>query len=216
MSEKPTDRLKQVRKKHGLTQREAAEAIGMIQQTWGAMESGRSDITQKTAITIHKTWGVDLNWLFLGIGSIDSGEGSATSSLQKTTIPIIPESELSKLEEGNTIDPGKIQGEVYLSEIKGDKPQYAIKVTSRNMEPEIKEGSIILVEEMKDQTEFKDSRPYVVLLHSVPFIKRINMILGGEDSGKFRISSNNEKEDQVIGQEEIDRWYKVTYVINPV
>lgn len=87
---------------------------------------------------------------------------------------------------------------------------------ARCMKPEIKEGSIILVEEMKDQAEFKNGRPYVILIHATPFIKRINMILGGENSGKFRINSANESEDQILSPAEIDKWYKVGYVINPV
>lgn len=57
-------RFKEVRQKHGLTQAEMAEKLGMKQPAWARLENGGvPDPRSSTIIDICKTFNVDANWI---------------------------------------------------------------------------------------------------------------------------------------------------------
>lgn len=59
-----TNQLKKLRNSHGLTQEEAANKIGMKQQSYQKIESGKAaDIKISTLTTICKEFGVSADWL---------------------------------------------------------------------------------------------------------------------------------------------------------
>ena len=56
-------RLRQARKNKGLTQQQAAEKIGVPQQTWQRYESGRFDLKMSTIYNICKVLDISADWL---------------------------------------------------------------------------------------------------------------------------------------------------------
>lgn len=58
------NRIKETREKNHLTQTEAAAKLGMKQQSYQKIESGKaSDIKISTLFNICKTFGVSADWL---------------------------------------------------------------------------------------------------------------------------------------------------------
>lgn len=57
------ERLKQARKGNGLTQQQAAEKIGVPQQTWQRYESGKCDLKMSTIYNICKALDISADWL---------------------------------------------------------------------------------------------------------------------------------------------------------
>jgi transcriptional regulator with XRE-family HTH domain len=64
------ERLFEVRTKLGLTQREFAEALSIGQSTVTMAETGKRKLSDKTAKLICATYGVSLQWLKTGEGSM--------------------------------------------------------------------------------------------------------------------------------------------------
>lgn len=64
------NRLKELRKELGLTQREFAEKIGVKQNTVAQYEMGRNNPIDTVVALICRRWNVNENWLRLGIGSM--------------------------------------------------------------------------------------------------------------------------------------------------
>lgn len=56
-------RLKEARKSKGLTQAQAAEIIGLPQQAWQRLETGKTDPRMSTIYTICKALEVSADWL---------------------------------------------------------------------------------------------------------------------------------------------------------
>lgn len=58
------NRLKQMRKQMGLTQNEMAVKLGMVQQAWQKLESGKvPDMRASTIIHICSTLDISADWL---------------------------------------------------------------------------------------------------------------------------------------------------------
>lgn len=57
------ERLKQARKACGLTQQQAAESVGVPQQTWQRYESGKFDLKMSTIYRICKALDISADWL---------------------------------------------------------------------------------------------------------------------------------------------------------
>lgn len=70
-------RLKEFRKSKGLTQNQAAELMGVPQQTYQRYESGKLDLKMSTIYNICKTLGVSADWL-LGLTADGGGETDGT------------------------------------------------------------------------------------------------------------------------------------------
>lgn len=56
-------RLKQARKEKGLTQTQAAEKLGLSQQTWQRFETGKYDLKMSTIYNICKLLDISADWL---------------------------------------------------------------------------------------------------------------------------------------------------------
>lgn len=56
-------RLKEARKAKGLTQAEAAEMTGILQQAWQRLERGTPDPKMSTIFNICKTLNISADWL---------------------------------------------------------------------------------------------------------------------------------------------------------
>ena len=56
-------RLKQARKEKGFTQKQAAEKLGVTQQTWQQFEAGKYDLKMSTIYNICKLLDISADWL---------------------------------------------------------------------------------------------------------------------------------------------------------
>lgn len=197
-------RLKEFRAYFKLSQSEAGERIGLGQQAWAQMEK-RNAISRKNLQLLIEEFGISKEWMQTGNGEmLEERKGLKIKRVHS----------LSKyIKNGNEL---QAQDQFHLPFIDAGKECLAIKMASRSMEPEIKEGSTMVLEELEDLGQFVDGKIYVLVINEVPFVKRVQMILGGADSGKFKVRDDKGMGEQVIGKQEIERWYKVIYVINPV
>ena len=57
------DRLYEVRKKHGLSQKKVAELLNIPQQQYSRYENGKFDIPVRYIITLCKFYGISSDWL---------------------------------------------------------------------------------------------------------------------------------------------------------
>lgn len=64
------NRLRELRKKLGLTQREFAEKVGIKQNTVAQYEMGRNNPIDAVVALICRRWNVNEDWLRSGIGSM--------------------------------------------------------------------------------------------------------------------------------------------------
>lgn len=66
------ERFKQIRKKLGYSQRELAQAIGFSTSIISEIERGNNDPSRNVLLAIHQTLNIDLHWLLLGEGEMDT------------------------------------------------------------------------------------------------------------------------------------------------
>lgn len=57
------DRLYEIRKKHGLSQKKVAELLNIPQQQYSRYENGKFDIPVRYIITLCKFYGISSDWL---------------------------------------------------------------------------------------------------------------------------------------------------------
>lgn len=57
------NRIREARKAKGLTQAEAAEKLGLIQQAWQRMEGGKLDLRMSTICSVCKLLDISADWL---------------------------------------------------------------------------------------------------------------------------------------------------------
>ena len=146
-----------------------------------------------------------------------TGETEVLKNIQnRKLVKLISGKVLAGLTEGYEPADEVVEDVMYIPGIKSKKDCFAIQVSGTSMEPEIKEGSTIIIERLEDKSEFRDNQTYVVILQGIPFIKKVSMVLGGKEKGVFELSSINEDRIQEVKDKDISAWYKVSYVINPV
>jgi transcriptional regulator with XRE-family HTH domain len=73
-------RIKEIRKKLGLTQAEFAERIGSVQNTVTGYESGRRNPSNVVISSICREFNINEEWLRTGSGDMFSDEASSLSS----------------------------------------------------------------------------------------------------------------------------------------
>lgn len=66
------DRLKQIRKKAGLTQKDFGEKIALKPTAIGQMETGDRNVTERTIILICSTFNINEDWLRTGEGDMEN------------------------------------------------------------------------------------------------------------------------------------------------
>ncbi len=64
------DRLKKLRKIKKLSQKEFGDRINLSQNQVSCMETGTREITRRNALSVCKTFNVNLKWLLTGEGEI--------------------------------------------------------------------------------------------------------------------------------------------------
>lgn len=203
-------RLRMLRKHRKYNQTEAAKLVDITQQSWALMEKDKRKLTGNEAKILAKEFDSSVHWLFTGEGPMTGKQVLAEiKSIRVVNMPA-----LTKLVDGYSAPEMEYTGSLNLPDIDDPENYIATKVSGRSMEPNIREGSTIVLQYMKDRSEFVDDRAYVVVIQGIPFLKRVNLILSGEDAGRYHLSTDNESKVQIVDEQQIKQWFSVEYVIN--
>lgn len=144
------DRLKEARLKANKTQGEVADAAGIKQPTYQALESGK---TQKSAFLpeIADFLAVDVNWLKSGIGSMPADTCKSESNVSFTNTPLRQIPLLDYVQAGllnevgyDGINPLGISWTTY----ENLRPEcvFSLKVEGLSMAPEFQPGDELVVD----------------------------------------------------------------------
>ncbi|HRY32064.1 MAG TPA: helix-turn-helix domain-containing protein [Bacteroidales bacterium] len=83
-------RLRELRKRHGLTQKQMAERVGLkTHSAWSMLESGKNMITPSLLMLLEKSFNVRPEWIQHGTGTM---YGSQTYSGEQQSVPHLCES----------------------------------------------------------------------------------------------------------------------------
>lgn len=153
------ERIKHARKNAHLTQKELANKVGITKAAVQRLENGSSASSKKT-VSIALACGVDPIWLETGRGKIalpgsaysmnESGEGGRTvrTCSLLTRIPLISWDELAKFcDYSRKSVKLKVASWVPVAP-KVSECSFALKVPDDSMEPEFREGEIIIIDPM--------------------------------------------------------------------
>jgi len=204
------ERLRTLRKHRKFTQREAAELININQQSWALMEKNKRKLRGDEAQILAKGLDSNVHWIFTGEGPM-TGEQFLT---EVKSIRVVNFSALASEDFSWTAI--KFNGTFTIPNIDDPENYIATIASGRSMEPIIREGSLIVLQRMKERSEFQDGRFYVIVIQGIPILKKVEMLLSGPDKGYFRISSTNEPIVQIVAPDEIKKWFSVEYVINRI
>lgn len=72
-------RFKKIRQELGLIQETFATGLGMKQDNYAKIETGKVNPTLKTLIVLHNKYGINLNWLICGSGKMKLTENVQTN-----------------------------------------------------------------------------------------------------------------------------------------
>lgn len=133
------NRVKSRRLELGLTQNEAAEAAGIRQQTWQAIEDG-STLKPRNIVGIAKALRVEPAWL------IDGGSMVPISDVNTKRVPLISYVQAGNLAHGKPIDSMEDVFEYILTDAHLSGRAFAMKLQGDSMEPEFKDGDVIIVD----------------------------------------------------------------------
>ena len=61
----------------GLSQARMAEALGMSQRAYQSYETGKRSMPVEALVDMHRQFGVDLNWILLGVEAVRPGHDLA-------------------------------------------------------------------------------------------------------------------------------------------
>ena len=74
------DRLQEVRRTFGITQRQFAKRVGVTSQLVSMMETGKAQLSHLTAKAIESEFGVNHEWLMTGIGEMITKKPNASKA----------------------------------------------------------------------------------------------------------------------------------------
>ena len=202
--------MKTIRERHGLSQAAFATKIEVSTGLIGLIESGTRELSRKTANKIAEEFGIDPDLLFQEEMEIPIEadpyrsqypdcilvEAKALASFPSVFVP----------DGSSMIGRFKIPGLQYR-----EKPYLAVKVEGPSMEPTIRQGDVIIVDEMESRAEFADDRVYVVIIEGMALVKRVKMVVEGEV--KARLISDNGNTHQDVPFERIQKMYKALMII---
>jgi len=74
------ERFRYIRTKSGLKQKDFAESLGVSHSVISDIERGAREPSRKVLTGVAKLYHIDLNWLLLGVGSIEQTSHNQTSN----------------------------------------------------------------------------------------------------------------------------------------
>lgn len=132
-------RIKKLRQARGMTQKEFADSLGIVQGFLSSIERGRKVPSDTLVIALCRTYGVNMGWLLHGKGAMNapsggtvekSGEGG--TPLLENVPPGFPEETSADVVRGVVVFPGMPQG------------CYAVLAYGDFMAPTIRDGDLVI------------------------------------------------------------------------
>ncbi len=133
------ERVKQKRIELGLTQEQAAEKAGIRQQSWASIEDGKTK-KPRNIVGISKALKCDPTWLMNG------GPFMALADVNSRKVPLISYVQAGALAEKHPIDAFDGSFEYIMTDIDISVVYFALRIEGDSMEPDFKEGDIIIVD----------------------------------------------------------------------
>lgn len=128
-------RLRELRKRMGKTQREMSELLGMNQGQYSKTEAGILDIPVKYLDRLQEITGVDLNWILTGSGVIqEEGVGYKTRDISVTEVPIYQ-------------GPDRLHQKGKMAIPWASPKAFILENMDRSMEPDIRKSDQMILEE---------------------------------------------------------------------
>lgn len=142
-----SERIKDLRKKHGLTQQKLGELVGVSKASISQWESGEHSPSGDNLAVLSKALGVSAHWLATGKGSPESSNVEFVKLVQELRIPIISYVQAGHWremsEEARCFD-GSVE---FVAVGEGVGPHtFALWVRGDSMLPQFKEGDLIIVD----------------------------------------------------------------------
>ncbi|MDR2075607.1 MAG: helix-turn-helix domain-containing protein [Desulfovibrio sp.] len=204
-------RIKLVRGK--LSQEEFAQQLGVHKNSLGRYERGDSSPDVGVAERICSVFGVDPQWLLLGIGSMRQGgklpapllSNDNQSEAEIITIPLV-EARLSA-GHGSFETAGDTQTSYsfpysFLARKGRPNRMVLMYVSGDSMEPEIKDGDLVLIDQA--QTDLLPDKIYATGVEDMVFLKRVFAVPGkvilksiNPDYPPFEIDTRGDMADAV-------------------
>jgi transcriptional regulator with XRE-family HTH domain len=79
-------RMAIARNELGLSQARMAEALGISQRAYQSYETGKRSIPVEALVDMHRQFGVDLNWILLGVEAVRPGHDLAALERFETAL----------------------------------------------------------------------------------------------------------------------------------
>ncbi|HFF8937686.1 helix-turn-helix domain-containing protein [Serratia marcescens] len=133
------DRVKTRREELGLTQTGAAEKAGIKQQSWQAIEDGKTQ-KPRNIIGIAKALDCDPAWLLQG------GAFKPVSELNARRVPLISYVQAGALAENRPIEDIEGEFEYVMTDMDLSAHSFALRIVGDSMEPDFKEGDVIIID----------------------------------------------------------------------
>ena len=192
------ERLKKVRNKLGLTQKELAEKIGLLWYQIKDIEIGKVKIHKSIAKLLYYEIGVNPQWLLTGEGEMftQSSRGSSAADAAAENdkyiqVPLVS----GKISAGrgltpdNTIDIRLAFRKEWIRHHGNPENMSLIKVSGDSMEPSLLSGDIVLVDHSRNYID-PQGGIYAVEIDNAIIIKRLQAIY---TTKKIRIISDNQR-----------------------
>lgn len=206
-------RIKEVRTTADLTQAEFCKRIGMTIANYNRAENGLSKMREGTLRKIAKEFNVSFDWLSTGKGlkNTDTTEYKLLTDL--TPVYIIEKTALITI--SNNLKQTTQMQETILIPNLGEGNHYAVRIDSRNMEPKLPQGSILIVTEI-EENRFLPNRIYYLIIEGVPILRTVELVLSGENTGKLRLSEEATDREEIIDRSQVQRWFMANHFVSKI
>jgi len=178
-------RLKIARKKKGLTQREAADLLGITASAWSSAERGASKMHRNNLELVAQNFDVSFSWLVTGEGSqsmsmpTELGDGkfvpilTTSEMLERKTKPAIPKYMfMPTLQHENALG----------------------YTTASDLPPEVSSSTLIVVPADLEGL-FENGKWYLIAIDGLLIVRKVVKVIFGKEKGKFRLTDWNGEVD---------------------
>ena len=189
-------RLKEIRTKLGLTQKEFGKKLGLEWHKIKNIETEKHKLTPDIAEKIEQIYSTNGWWLLTGKGSMHTNDNSLQKTEDKDTIEIdklsLKASAGTGIEnfEVDTVGRIKLSSSVFRTK-PNPKNLKVIEVIGDSMEPTLQEGDIVVID---TNATYTIDGIYAINIQGEVFIKRLQFKL----DGTIKIISDNQKYETMI------------------
>lgn len=210
-------RLKQLRKKIGMSQKEFAEKLNITPSSLNNYEVGRRNIPPEILADLSDKFNVNIDWLLTGNDPMfkDELEIKETETDEIVKLPFYKESFVSAgygfgnyEDEFITISFSK-ELLKFLFKVNIERGLHLVPVFGNSMTPTIPEGAVAIVLDYKVEVYLREGSIYVVKYDGEEFIKRVfkdpvsgnlKLISDNEDYPPIEVSGEESNRFQILGR----------------